>query len=136
MNLERKLQVMIVDDHPEIRDLVDSVLKDEGYEVVPCEDGQTAQKSLEESGVPDVALIDAKLPDIDGLTLVKRWREDPLYNSIRVIAFTADDDAGKKMVLAGLACEFIGKPFDLKNFLEIIAKHSQSGSNGINRVDS
>ncbi|MCU0766337.1 MAG: sigma-54 dependent transcriptional regulator [Gammaproteobacteria bacterium] len=67
--------VLVVDDEPDIRDLVKEILEDEDYRVVAAEDGRAARQALRE-GKPDLILLDIWMPDVDGITLLKEWAED------------------------------------------------------------
>jgi DNA-binding NtrC family response regulator len=66
--------ILVVDDEPDIRNLVQEILKDEGYEVNTAENGDTARKSLLTQR-PDLVLLDIWMPDIDGISLLKEWSE-------------------------------------------------------------
>ena len=67
--------ILVVDDEPDIRDLVQEILKDEGYAVVSAENGASARQSLRD-GRPDLILLDIWMPDLDGISLLKEWAED------------------------------------------------------------
>lgn len=67
--------VLVVDDEPEIRNLVKEILQDEDYEVALAADGQSARKALRERR-PDLILLDIWMPDVDGITLLKEWGEE------------------------------------------------------------
>ncbi len=64
--------ILVVDDEPDIRELVRDILEDEGYKVTVAENGQTARKSFA-SHSPDLVLLDIWMPDVDGITLLKEW---------------------------------------------------------------
>jgi len=67
-------QVLVVDDEPDIRGLVREILEDEGYAVVEAENGATAREALAEQS-PDLVLLDIWMPDQDGVSLLKEWRD-------------------------------------------------------------
>ena len=67
--------VLVVDDEPEIRNLVKEILQDEDYDVALAADGQSARKALRERR-PDLILLDIWMPDVDGITLLKEWGEE------------------------------------------------------------
>jgi DNA-binding NtrC family response regulator len=67
--------VLVVDDEPEIRNLVKEILEDEDYEVALAADGQSARKVLRERR-PALILLDIWMPDVDGITLLKQWSEE------------------------------------------------------------
>ena len=67
-------RILVVDDEPEIADLIEVYLKSEGFEVVKCLNGTDALKALEQQSV-DLALLDVMLPDISGFTLCGEVRK-------------------------------------------------------------
>ncbi|MBU0499826.1 MAG: sigma-54 dependent transcriptional regulator [Gammaproteobacteria bacterium] len=66
--------ILVVDDEPDIRGLVQEILQDEGYRVAVAENGECARKAMRERR-PDLALLDIWMPDVDGITLLKEWGE-------------------------------------------------------------
>ena len=66
--------ILVVDDEPEIRNLVKEILEDEDYEVAMAADGQSARKALRDRR-PELILLDIWMPDVDGITLLKEWGE-------------------------------------------------------------
>ncbi len=67
--------VLVVDDEPDIRNLVKEILEDEHYTVVVAEDGASARKALRDRR-PDLVLLDIWMPEVDGITLLSEWAED------------------------------------------------------------
>ncbi len=67
--------ILVVDDEPDIRNLVQEILEDEDYEVATAENGERARTALR-SRRPDLILLDIWMPDLDGITLLKEWAED------------------------------------------------------------
>lgn len=66
--------LLVVDDEPDIREVVKELLEDEGYVVTVAADGESARK-LRLERRPDLILLDVWMPDIDGITLLKEWQE-------------------------------------------------------------
>ncbi|OOZ37524.1 sigma-54-dependent transcriptional regulator [Solemya velesiana gill symbiont] len=66
--------ILVVDDEPDIRSLVQEILVDEDYQVNVAEDGASARRALRERR-PDLVLLDIWMPDVDGITLLKEWAE-------------------------------------------------------------
>lgn len=64
--------VLVVDDEPDIRELVGEILADEGYQVASAENGSQARQALRDRR-PDLILLDIWMPDIDGISLLKEW---------------------------------------------------------------
>jgi len=71
---ERMKKVLVVDDEESIRELYRADLTDEGYEVELAADGRQALRGLD-SFRPDLVTLDIKLPDIDGIEVLRRIRE-------------------------------------------------------------
>lgn len=69
-----KPYILVVDDEPEICNLVKEILDDEGYEVGTAENGINARQARRNRR-PDMILLDIWMPDIDGITLLKEWSE-------------------------------------------------------------
>ncbi len=67
--------ILVVDDEPDIRTLVQEILEDEDYEVTAAENGETARHALRDRR-PDLMLLDIWMPDLDGISLLKEWAED------------------------------------------------------------
>jgi DNA-binding NtrC family response regulator len=65
--------VLVVDDEPDIRELLGEILVEEGYRVTPAADGATA-RAVADRDRPELALIDIWMPDVDGITLLKEWQ--------------------------------------------------------------
>lgn len=66
--------ILIVDDEPDIRQLVSEILEDEGYEVATAENAEQA-KELRRKRRPDLVLLDIWMPGEDGISLLKSWQE-------------------------------------------------------------
>jgi DNA-binding NtrC family response regulator len=67
--------ILVVDDEPDIRGLVQEILEDEGYRVSGAESGTAARQALRERR-PDLILLDIWMPDLDGISLLKEWAQD------------------------------------------------------------
>ena len=67
--------ILVVDDEPDIRGLVQEILEDEDYEVATAENGEMARQALRDHR-PDLILLDIWMPDLDGISLLKEWAED------------------------------------------------------------
>lgn len=64
--------ILVVDDEPDICNLIKEILEDEGFHVVLAENGAEARARKQESN-PDLVLLDIWMPDIDGITILKEW---------------------------------------------------------------
>ena len=71
----KKNHILIVDDEPDIRNLLKDILEDEGYEISVAKNATDARK-LRRQRRPDLVLLDIWMPDTDGITLLKEWSSD------------------------------------------------------------
>jgi two-component system, OmpR family, alkaline phosphatase synthesis response regulator PhoP len=112
-------QVWVVDDEPHIRTAMLAVLEDIGWEARGFENAEQLYVALVEEGVvPDLLVLDQRLPDEMGTTIVHSLRERPQYRDIPVLFVTAidDEEAGRLTDIAPV----IRKPFDFVDFVETV----------------
>ncbi|HET6467424.1 MAG TPA: PAS domain S-box protein, partial [Geminicoccaceae bacterium] len=107
-------RVLVVDDEPEIADLVAEALGRDGIEVVVAGSGRQALARLEEGGF-DLVISDLKMPDIDGPTLWRELRQRDPAAAERFL-FVTGDTLGVEVnrFLRETAVEVMGKPLDLE----------------------
>jgi len=112
---------LIVDDEPDMCWALEHMLKRNGFLSKTALNGQEAIR-LMESNRFRVAFLDAKLPDIEGLELARRFREiDPGIHIVMISGyFYRDDDDVQNAMAEGLIKGFIGKPFDHDEILKSI----------------
>ncbi len=108
-------RVLVVDDEEKIRATLRGVLSDEGFEVELAEDGRRALERLA-IAPPDLVLLDVWLPEIDGLTLLERLREDHPTLPVIIICGHANIEAAVRATRLG-AADFIEKPFSIDALL-------------------
>ncbi len=102
--------VLVIDDDPLIRKTLSSYLSKKGYEAVMAEDGEEGIQKYEES-IPDLVILDIRLPDVDGLEVLGRIREKNPKASI--IIMTAYDDMKTTIeAIKSGAFEYLVKPLD------------------------
>lgn len=101
-------QVLVVDDEPMVREVVARYLEIDGVEVHEAADGPAAQEWLD-NHVPDLVVLDVMLPEIDGLSILRRLR---LSSDVPVILLTARADEVDRIVGLELgADDYVVKPF-------------------------
>ncbi|MDP9361819.1 MAG: diguanylate cyclase [Acidobacteriota bacterium] len=104
-------QVVIVDDDPAIRRLVRLLLKRSGYESVEFGTGEEARAELMRLAW-DLAILDRRLPDMDGVVLCQQLKSDPELRNRYIIMLTGEDDQEDKIQGLDLgADDYITKPF-------------------------
>jgi len=104
--------ILIVDDDPAGRHTLESILDQQGYQLVMAENGIQALEKAEQC-LPDVILLDVMMPGMDGFEVCQLIRKNPLVAEIPIIMLTALDD--RKSLLDGLeagADDYITKPYD------------------------
>ena len=113
--------ILVVDDDAEVRKVLSSILSEEGYFVEPVENGRQAIRASEKTRF-DLALIDIKLPDMEGTELLHRLKEkQPHMAKIIITGFPTLENA-MKTINEG-ANGYVLKPFDIPKLLEMIRKH-------------
>lgn len=108
----RRPMVLIVDDVPANRQLLEEYLADLGYDVREASDGIEALEAID-SEEPDLVLLDIDMPRLDGVTVCERLKSHPTRRLIPVVILTAFQDRDTRMrgIAAG-ADDFLTKPFD------------------------
>jgi CheY-like chemotaxis protein len=105
-----RTQILVIDDEEVVRILFQSLLEDQGYAVLLAEDGQTGVDMLARYH-PPLALVDKNLPDVSGLDLItKQKQQHPNTEFIMITGYASLDSAVKAME-AG-AFSYLTKPFD------------------------
>lgn len=120
------MKVLLVDDDADLLDLLTYALGREGYSVLTAMDGQAALRRWEDDA-PDIILLDANLPKIDGYEVCRRIRHEA---ATPIIMLTARDD--EEDVLHGFrtgADDYLCKPFSAKQLsarMKAVLRRSQS----------
>jgi DNA-binding response OmpR family regulator/anti-sigma regulatory factor (Ser/Thr protein kinase) len=115
--------ILAVDDDPGCLVLLTSILEPKGFEVRTAARGAQALASVE-AHPPDMILLDVRMPDMDGLEVLRRLRAAPATRDIPVMFISATDDAGER--LEGLrlgAVDFIAKPIQHQELLTRLRTH-------------
>jgi two-component system chemotaxis response regulator CheY len=111
-------RVLVVDDDPDIRELLFTALEDEGFEVVPAGNGQEALAIIQ-TFRPDVIVLDLMMPVMDGWQFASALRARD--EDIPIVLLSAARDL-RSHAKALSAAEIIEKPFDLSELLPKIAR--------------
>src|SRR5262245_46516901 len=110
------LTILVIEDHPDQRDLLAIVLRREGYHVVTAGNGIEAMEKLQKENV-QIALSDIMMPKMDGFELIKTIRGDPALKGIYMILITARIQEGDRVRGLDLgADDYIQKPFSFPAF--------------------
>ena len=113
--------VLLIDDDPDLRQLMGITLELDGYHVIEAENGKEALTQIQQER-PDLIMLDMMMPVMDGLSFVTELRRDPLQN-IPVLALTAMDNAGsRQQVLDAGANDILFKPANTATLLTKVAE--------------
>ena len=112
-------KILVVDDEKEIADLVALYLENENFTVIKCYTAMDALRCIEEETL-DMAILDVMLPDMDGLSILKKLRNIPDYQKIPVIFVSAKTSELDKVNGLDLgADDYLAKPFGV---MELISR--------------
>ena len=118
--------VLVVDDEPDARDYLTTVLEDNGYSAVTAKDGIEAIARLEES-VPSLVSLDITMPEKSGVAVYRKLKEDERFKSVPVIIITGVSDEFEKFISTRRQVPppegYISKPVDVDDFLKMVQKH-------------
>ena len=113
-------RVVVVDDSPEIREVLRAVLETEGHEVVEARDGREALRLL--MGREDVVVLDIMMPGIDGFDVLSALNAQGADRpKVIVLSAKSDESARHRALLEG-ADAFLSKPFDSDDLLQEIER--------------
>ncbi|MEX0741594.1 MAG: response regulator [Phycisphaeraceae bacterium] len=111
-------RLLVVDDDPDIRSNLRDILTDMSYDVDTAPDGPTAMKLIEQQPY-DVALLDMKMPGMDGLELYRRIKQTRSGTVAIIVTAYAADESAQEAVQMG-AWEVVAKPVELERLLSVI----------------
>lgn len=115
--------VLVVDDSKVFRDLVVTLLAAEGFAVRTAVDGEDALRQLVEAP-PDALILDLKMPNGDGVQVLRERQARQLAPFTYVVLLTADDDPNRPAELAPLGpFDYVTKPFDADRFAAQLRDH-------------
>jgi two-component system nitrogen regulation response regulator NtrX len=111
--------ILVVDDEDGIRTTIHEILSDEGYDVRTAANGAEAKASYA-SATPDLVLLDIWMPDIDGITLLKQWRESgELLCPVVIMSGHGNIETAVEATRLG-AVDYIEKPLSLSQLLRTV----------------
>ena len=125
MNQER---VLVVEDEPDLRELLRYNLSRKGYVVLEAGDGHQGL-AIARTAHPTLILLDLMLPGIDGLTVCRMLKAEAATRDIPVLMLTAK--SRERDVLEGLSCgavDYVTKPFALSELLARVARHCEQAA--------
>ncbi len=128
MSLSETYRILVVDDEESMREFLDIMLTQEGYEVTLSENGRNACSILEKSRF-DLIITDIRMKDIDGIGVLKKAKEvDPDATVVLISAFATADTAVEAMNEG--AYDYVPKPFKVSEFKKIVQDALQCRRSG------
>jgi len=113
--------ILIVEDHPTMREAMRMVLEHEGYTIREASDGASAIAVIKDSP-PDLVFLDLNIPGLSGAEVLRRVKADPDTAAVRVIIVTATGEEGREQVLGLGADEYFTKPFSPTTLLDTVER--------------
>jgi two-component system cell cycle response regulator DivK len=118
-----RLQILVVEDNPRNMRLLRDVLQATGYGTLEASTGREALALATGHG-PALALLDIRLPDMDGVEALRLLRMDERTTSIPVVAVTAQAMKGdRERFLAAGFDGYLSKPIDVDDLLAVVERH-------------
>ena len=122
----KKKTILVADDKESIRRNIKDLLTPLGYEVLPAENGSTAIQLFSDTN-PDLVILDINMPDINGLDVLEKLKEE--NKAVPVIVFTAFCTSERAIrAMKNGAFDYIEKPFEIDEFLLNVERALQYGN--------
>jgi two-component system phosphate regulon response regulator PhoB len=110
-------KILVIEDEPDIRELLIHHLHREGHRVLSAGDGFSGLEQARKEN-PDVILLDLMLPGMDGLEVCRRLKADPMTRDVSVVMLTAKTEESDIVLGLGLgADDYVPKPFRIRELL-------------------
>ncbi|HVS13532.1 MAG TPA: response regulator [Thermoanaerobaculia bacterium] len=126
-------KIVVIEDEPDILEVLSFNLKREGYEVVSATTGGAGLETVARES-PDLVLLDLLLPGVDGLDVCRRLRSEPATARIPVIMVTAKGEESDVVLGLGVgADDYIQKPFSPRELVarvKAVLRRAQEDENG------
>ena len=114
-------RILIVEDHPTMREAMRMVLEQEGFSIHETGDGEAALGMLREAPF-DLLFLDLNIPGISGVEVLKQVKGDPATADTRVIIVTATGEDGRAEVVELGADDYFTKPFSPRALLATVER--------------
>ena len=112
METKLRRRAIVVDDSRAMRAILRRALEEQGFQVFDAGHGKEALEQLARIRVPDLALIDWNMPQMNGIELIAKLRRDRAYDAMRLVMVTSETEPAQiERALAEGANAYIMKPF-------------------------
>jgi len=122
--MENQKLALIIDDEAHILSLLSDTLKSKGFKTITARNGQKGLELFEKHS-PDLVITDVMLPRIDGMSLVKKFREHPHGKNLPIIVISAvfKDYEYQNKAIKDFNVDYLVKPFTLTRMMKVLKKH-------------
>jgi DNA-binding response OmpR family regulator len=116
-----KAEILIVEDHPTMREAMRLILEHEGFEIREATDAAQAL-SMAKERPPDLMFLDLNIPGASGTDVLTTLKSDPQTQGVRVVVVTAEGEEIRDYVISLGADEYFTKPFSPTALLRTVEK--------------
>ena len=114
-----KPKILVIEDEPDILEVITYNLEREGHKVISCRNGEQGLSQIRTDN-PDLVILDLMLPGMDGVDVCQQVKSDPVTRSIPIIMVTAKSEESDVVLGLGIgADDYIAKPFSPR---ELVAR--------------
>lgn len=128
MTSQSKIRVLVIDDDPNLQELVRVLLGNIGIDVVSAGTAGAAAQVLRQKPLPHLVLLDLMLPDVSGLELLRQMRAKEVFNELPIVILSALADP--EQIRDGLkmgADRYITKPYVAANLTKVVSEVLRTG---------
>ena len=118
--MANKIKLLVVDEEDGFRTLLKSELEHQGFEATEADGGNMALELIEKNTY-DVVLLDIRMPDLDGLTVLRTIRSKPARTKVIMLTGVDELKIARESLALG-ANDFLSKPLEFKNLLACIQR--------------
>jgi len=112
---------LLVEDEPNEREMLAGFLRMNGYQVATAGDGLEAFEYLESNEKPSVILIDMRMPRCDGATTIRRIRENPAFDGVKIFAISGSTPEENGLEQGGEVNRWFTKPLNPRSLVDALA---------------
>ena len=115
-----KQPILIVDDDPDVRQLIGELLEEEGYVVAGAANGQVALDLMRSGVEPSLILLDLMMPQLDGWAFRQEQLRDPQLRRVPVVIASASGFSRESIDAELAPADVLSKPYHADNLLEVV----------------
>jgi DNA-binding response OmpR family regulator len=116
-----RAEILIVEDHPTMREAMRLILENAGFDTREASDGRTAL-SMARERPPDIMFLDLNIPGTSGTDVLAELKGDEATRDVRVIIITATGEEGREFMLSLGADDYFSKPFPPTELLRTVER--------------